>query len=147
MSENRYRQFKDNRWYCTCGKRGSNQTVVLHMWQNVSPKSSIRQLKQTLPRIVKLKLQSWWRRRNQNQQCRRTKPKKKYSSHIYFQAQLYLMSFVRPLHIAEVEQRLPKRDSNTTKGEWSYCRAKTFQHPSFNLKFLKCILLRKKLHS
>ena len=37
MSENRYRQFKGNRWYCTCGKRGSNQTVVLHMWQNVSP--------------------------------------------------------------------------------------------------------------
>ena len=39
MLENRYRQFKDNRWYCTCGKRGSNQTVVLHMWQNVSPEN------------------------------------------------------------------------------------------------------------
>ena len=43
MSENRYRQFKDNRWYCTCGKRGSNQTVVLHMWQNVSPCIPINQ--------------------------------------------------------------------------------------------------------
>ena len=37
MWENRYRQFKDQYWNCTCGKRGSNQKVELHMWENVSP--------------------------------------------------------------------------------------------------------------
>ena len=37
MWENRYRQFKDQSWNCTCGKRGSNQKVELHMWENVSP--------------------------------------------------------------------------------------------------------------
>ena len=37
MWENRYRQFKDQSWNCTCGKRGWNQKVELHMWQNVSP--------------------------------------------------------------------------------------------------------------
>ena len=37
MWENRYRQFKDQSWNCTCGKRGSNQKLELHMWENVSP--------------------------------------------------------------------------------------------------------------
>ena len=37
MWENRYRQFKDQSWNCTCGKRGLNQKVELHMWENVSP--------------------------------------------------------------------------------------------------------------
>ena len=39
MWENRYRQFKDQSWNCTCGKRGSNQKVELHMWENVSPEN------------------------------------------------------------------------------------------------------------
>ena len=42
MWENRYRQFKDQSWNCTCGKRGSNQKVELHMWENVSPSGTIR---------------------------------------------------------------------------------------------------------
>ena len=42
MWENRYRQFKDQSWNCTCGKRGSNQKVELHMWENVSAKKLVK---------------------------------------------------------------------------------------------------------
>ena len=37
MWENRYRQFKDKRWNRTCGRRGTNQKVEPHMWENVPP--------------------------------------------------------------------------------------------------------------
>ena len=37
MWENRYRQFKDKKWDCTCGRRGTNKKVGLYMCENVPP--------------------------------------------------------------------------------------------------------------
>ena len=37
MWENRYWQFKEKKWNCTSGRRGTNQEVDPYMWENVPP--------------------------------------------------------------------------------------------------------------